>query len=221
MKDYCIRKYNDSDYNNVRDIFANGMREHIPAAYKEALKHPRNVLMFTLFFCLLFIISKSFILVITAVTLLLVFIQQGASYLYTSYIQMVLMSDLLDIRKVYMDSERSCFWVAECYGNIIATAAAAPTEIESEVELKRLSVRRAFRGRGIAKALCRTVIGFAKQKGYKSVILEVSFPQYDACKLYNGLGFVKAEEFIFPTALGKLCQLKVMKYRYNIPSNSG
>ena len=60
---------------------------------------------------------------------------------------------------------------------------------DARCEMKRLYVRPAFRAQGIGSALCRRVIGDARQIGYQSMLLD-TLPFLDtAIRLYRRLGF--------------------------------
>ena len=56
-------------------------------------------------------------------------------------------------------------------------------------ELKSMYVATEFRGAGIARALCETVIELARQQGYRVVRLTTGERQLPARRLYQGLGF--------------------------------
>lgn len=56
-------------------------------------------------------------------------------------------------------------------------------------ELKSMFVPAVFRGQGIARALCRTVIGLAGSQGYRVVRLTTGARQGPARHLYEALGF--------------------------------
>jgi RimJ/RimL family protein N-acetyltransferase len=89
-------------------------------------------------------------------------------------------SDMFCIEQHYNKSHGGCFWVAE-HGNnnnsnqIIGTIAIRKlTQFESTCELKRMYVVREFRRLGIAQKMLDTAIDFAKNFGYKRVILDSS-----------------------------------------------
>ncbi|CAO2605627.1 N-acetyltransferase family 8 member 2 [Lemmus lemmus] len=64
-----------------------------------------------------------------------------------------------------------------------------------QLQLFRLSVSSQHRGQGIAKALVRTVLQFARDQGYSDVVLETSIVQYSALALYQAMGFQKTDEY--------------------------
>uniref|UniRef100_H3ATG9 N-acetyltransferase 8 n=1 Tax=Latimeria chalumnae TaxID=7897 RepID=H3ATG9_LATCH len=217
--DYTIREYKDMDYEVVREIFAAGMIEHMPAAWVYMHKQRWYQLTLVCLFCVLLLSSKSFLLPVFTVALLLAMRWLLEFYEWSSYIKQSLKEDLLDIRKTYMEHKGSCFWVVECNGSVVGIVGAEPSkEAEDHMELQRLSVRKAFRGCGIAKALTRAVIDFARVNGYKSVVLGTSCVQYDAQKLYEGVGFKKFRGFTLPSLYGKLSNFYIFRYRYELPT---
>ncbi|KAK3553570.1 hypothetical protein QTP70_005496 [Hemibagrus guttatus] len=139
--------------------------------------------------------SKSILLPILAVTLLLAAGRQGISYMFSKYIQVTLSKDLKNIQKTYLKAPNSCFWVAECQGRLVGTVACLPAERnEGCLELKRMSLKRTHRGMGIAKALCRAVADFAQARGFPAVIVYASVVQTDAQKLYENMGYKKSPD---------------------------
>ncbi|XP_073418939.1 probable N-acetyltransferase camello isoform X5 [Dendrobates tinctorius] len=188
MLEYKIRSYQDSDYEAVRDLFSHGMSD-----------------------------SKSFIFPVLAVTLLLAVGRHVIGYCWSLYIDHCLKEDLQDIQKTYMEAQGSHFWVAEVEDRVIGTVAAKPSdEIREELQLKRMSVRKDFRGFGIAKAMSREVIGFARQRGYRAVVLNTLMIQHEAQRMYESVGFRKSMEFVLPTVYGQLVNFTISKYRYDV-----
>ncbi|XP_029463622.1 probable N-acetyltransferase camello [Rhinatrema bivittatum] len=197
------------------------MSEYVPAVCTHVLKQPWVLLLLMCTFCLLLLTSKSLLLPVLAITLLLAAGRQLIGYFWSLYIERCLMEDLLNIQKTYMESESSCFWVAEVEDSIIGTVAVKLSEEKSgELWLKRMSVRKDYRGLGIAKALTRTVINFARQHSYKSIVLNTLVVQPEAQKMYENVGFIKYLDFILPTFYGQLANFSISKYRYDLPSGT-
>uniref|UniRef100_A0A8C4Y201 N-acetyltransferase domain-containing protein n=2 Tax=Gopherus evgoodei TaxID=1825980 RepID=A0A8C4Y201_9SAUR len=142
--------------------------------------------------------------------------------LWTDYVQQSLRCDLLDIRRTYLEAADSCLWVAEAEGAVVGMVGAVlpedPLERGRALELKRMSVGREHRGRGIGRALCRTVIHFAQERGYSAVVLSTSMVQYSAQKLYESVGFQRVSERS-PSLLASFLQFSVFYYRYEIPGS--
>ncbi|XP_075037588.1 putative N-acetyltransferase camello [Mixophyes fleayi] len=217
MAEYKIRSYGDSDYEAVRELFSLGMSEYVPSVCMHVLKQPWVLFVITCFFLSLLFSSKSLILPVLAVTLFLALGRQVLAYCWNMYIDHCLKEDLQDIQKTYMESKGSHFWIVEAEDSIIGTVAVKPSGDRSdELILKRMSVRKDFRGLGIAKALSREVITFARQGGYRSVVLNTLMVQHEAQAMYESVGFRKYTEFVLPTVYGKLVNFTISKYRYEI-----
>lgn len=217
MADVCIRRYKDDDEEDVKDIFTLGMSEHVPSSCMHVLKQPPTQMLLACVFCALMASSKSILLPILAVTLLLAAGRQGIIYMFSRYIQVCLRKDLNRIQETYLKAPNSCFWVAECQGQVVGTVACLPAEQNDGcLELKRLSVKRTHRGRGIAKALCRTLTDFAQLRGFSSVVLYTSVVQTEAHKLYENMGFKKVREFVMPELVAKLTNFTLFEYRLDL-----
>ena len=59
--------------------------------------------------------------------------------------------------------------------------------------ISSVSVARSFSGLGIAARLIRDSLGFAREKGFRAASLEVAPHNGAAIRLYEGLGFTRAE----------------------------
>ncbi|XP_053088413.1 probable N-acetyltransferase camello [Pangasianodon hypophthalmus] len=217
MAEVQIRRYEDDDEEDVKEIFTLGMSEHVPSSCMHVLKQPPTQMLLACVFCALLASSKSILLPILAVTLLLAAGRQGISYMFSSYIQVSLRKDLNNIRETYLEAANSCFWVAECQGRVVGTVACLPAEHnEGCLELKRMSVKHSHRGRGIAKALCRTVADFAQLRGFPAVVLYTSVVQTDAHKLYENAGYKKVREFVVPEFIAKITNFTLFEYRLDL-----
>ncbi|MEE6513663.1 hypothetical protein FKM82_021438 [Ascaphus truei] len=221
MSDYCIRLYKDSDYDTVRDLFAKGNMECTPVAFYHAFSLPRFWLFMLVVFLIPLLIIGSITVSILAVTLTLVRIWFCTRDIMLSYVQRSLSDDMRDIHKYYLQRDGYCYWVAESAGDVVGMVAAEPSSHpgrEKHVELRRLSVVKSHRGKGIGKLLCRTVIDFAREKGYSAVILETSSAQIDAQRLYEKMGFRCFRTFYARALTAKLIEFNCMIYQYDIPT---
>lgn len=217
MANIQIRKYRDEDAEAVKEIFTLGMSEHVPSSFMHLLKQPLTQMVLMCTFCALITSSKSFLLPILAVTLLLAACRQFVAYMFNRYIDTSLKKDLNSISDTYLNQKDSFFWVAESDGQVVGTVACLPAERAPEcLELKRMSVRRSHRGMGIAKALCRTVVDFTRDRGYPAVVLYTSVVQTDAQKLYEHMGYEKIREFVVPELVAKVMNFTLFEYRFNI-----
>ncbi|NXE16942.1 NT8F2 acetyltransferase, partial [Lophotis ruficrista] len=87
------------------------------------------------------------------------------------------------------------------------------------LELKRMSVSKDYRGRGISKALCGEVLRFARAHGYGAVVLSTSMVQDVAQRLYEGQGFRKVGAFS-PSLLGAFLCFQIFQYRCDLPGGT-
>lgn len=142
----------------------------------------------------------------------------AVQYFFEQGIQLGLSEDLLDIRGSYMQPGcPSCFWVAEVKGSIVGTVGILPcVEEPGAWELKRISVKKEFRGRGLARALCETALDFVARHQVKRMVLFTSMVQSDAHRLYDRIGFIKEKEFVWPSLPARLINLKVLKYGHRV-----
>ncbi|NWW86487.1 CMLO acetyltransferase, partial [Rhynochetos jubatus] len=82
--------------------------------------------------------------------------------------------------------------------------------------LKRMSVRKDYRGLGIATALGRTALTFARRRGCRAVVLNTLMVQHEARALYERLGFRRHRRYVLPTVYGRLANCTVTTYRYDL-----
>ncbi|XP_035273962.1 N-acetyltransferase family 8 member 3-like [Anguilla rostrata] len=217
MAGFRIRRYRDEDDEAVKEIFTMGMIEHVPACFVHLLKQPLVQMALMCTFCALLTSSKSLLLPVLTVTLMLAGLRQMASYMFRSYIEACLKEDLACIRETYMGKGDSCFWVAESEGQVLATVACQPSPTQPEcLELKRMSVRRTHRGLGMGKALCQALADHTRERGYLAVVLGTSIIQTDAQKLYEHLGYTKIREFTYPSLMAKLSNFSIIEYRLEL-----
>ncbi|XP_067277898.1 probable N-acetyltransferase camello isoform X2 [Pseudorasbora parva] len=212
-----IREYRDADYSSVRTLYSTGFREHVGNVYRLALKQPCTQAMLCGVFLLIYIFSSSFLTCIMGVGGVMLAGRMAVQYIFEQGIRLGLNEDLLDIRNSYMQTgSRSCFWVAELKGSIVGTVGILPCVEETGAwELKRISVKREFRGRGLAKALCKSAMEFVARHDVKRVVLFTSVVQTDAHKLYDSIGFKKEKEFVWPSLPARLINFVVFKYAHS------
>jgi GNAT superfamily N-acetyltransferase len=80
------------------------------------------------------------------------------------------------------------FRVAVHAGRIVGTGALIP-RAEDEMEIRRMSVRRDLRRRGIGGAILRRLIDDARASGCRRIILETTSDWKDAVAFYQKRGF--------------------------------
>lgn len=63
------------------------------------------------------------------------------------------------------------------------------------VEMKRMFVRRAFRGKRIARAVLSELETWAREAGYTFAVLETGILQPEAIRLYEAAGYDRTENY--------------------------
>ncbi|XP_036986789.2 N-acetyltransferase 8 [Artibeus jamaicensis] len=220
MAPYHIRKYQESDCQCVLDLFSQGMTEHASTTFRHILKLPK-ILVFLLGVPLaLFLVSGSWFLALVAGLTLLAALRFLAKYPWTEYVSHTLRTDMSDISKTYLSGPGSCFWVAESEGQVVGTVGALPVEEPTpqkrQLQLFRLSVSSEHRGQGIAKALVRTLLQFARDQGYSEVVLNTTMLQESAIALYQSMGFRKTGQD--SSEIWGLIAVPILQFTYQLPS---
>ena len=93
-------------------------------------------------------------------------------------------------------SPEGCILLAEGAGDYAGCVALRPLQ-NKICEMKRLYVLPACQGRGIGRALARSVIGEAFSKGYKKMRLDTIESMKAAQRLYFSLGFETIEAYCY------------------------
>ncbi|KAM4050184.1 putative N-acetyltransferase camello [Anomaloglossus baeobatrachus] len=222
MADVLIRTYESRDYDVVRALFAEGMMGYVSSTnvYLMSLRLVQVIILVSFFtFYLLFTSVFISLLVVVALMaggrLVIIFaFHKGINKAYET--------DLQNIEDSYMLRKDSCFWVAEVHGRVVGMVGVQPVECSPhDVVLRRLSVAKDQRHKGIAKSLCRQVIDFAHQRGFKHVTLNTSTIQHGAHQLYLNMGFKKVMSKPVSSEMGKMADVSVTYYTYDVESELG
>ncbi|KAG9275149.1 putative N-acetyltransferase camello [Astyanax mexicanus] len=217
MAEVQIRCYEDNDEKDVKEIFTLGLHGLLRSFCMHVLKQLHIQVLLVCVFCALLASTKSLLLPILAVTLLLAVGRQGVCHIINSYIKNSLHNDFRNIRQTYLEKPYSCFWVAESQGRVVGTVACRPMEMNGgSLELRRVSVRLSHRGQGIGKALCRAVEDFARKQGLPAVVLYTSVVQTDAQKLFERMGYKKIREFASSELYSWITKFMVIKYMLDL-----
>nr|AAI60071.1 N-acetyltransferase 8B (GCN5-related, putative, gene/pseudogene) [synthetic construct] len=221
MAPYHIRKYQESDRKSVVGLLSRGMAEHAPATFRRLLKLPRTLILLLGGALALLLVSGSWILALVFSLSLLPALWFLAKKPWTRYVDIALRTDMSDITKSYLSECGSCFWVGESEEKVVGTVGALPVDDptlrEKRLQLFHLSVDNEHRGQGIAKALVRTVLQFARDQGYSEVVLDTSNIQLSAMGLYQSLGFKKTGQSFFHV-WARLVDLHTVHFIYHLPS---
>jgi diamine N-acetyltransferase len=111
-----------------------------------------------------------------------------------------------DLRERYGDSkihginlkesdDEGVIFVVGTYGKQTVCCGALRAYKEEQVELKRMFVRKQFRGKGFSKKLYYYLENHASGKGFRQILLETGKKQHEAIGLYQSLGFTPIEKF--------------------------
>jgi len=98
----------------------------------------------------------------------------------------------LSVEKVFRPG--IAFFVARVDGAAVGCGGVSFEE-EGLAELKRMYVRPAFRGRGVARALVGRLEDEARARGVSRVTLETGDAQVDAMRLYERAGYARCGAF--------------------------
>ncbi|KAK7803755.1 hypothetical protein U0070_003103 [Myodes glareolus] len=221
MAPYHIRKYQDSDQRSVLDLFIRGMEEHIPATFRRMLTLPRTLFLLLGLPLAMILVSGSWLLAAMSIFFVLLLVKLLARQPWKRYVAKCLHTDMADITKSYMSARGSCFWVAESGGELVGTVGGLPVKDpplgRKQLELFHLSVSSQHRGQGIAKALIRTLLQFARDQGYSDVVLDTSIMQPGAQALYMSMGFRRTGQY-FITVFWRLADIPAIQFKQSFPS---
>ena len=221
MVPYHIRQYQDSDHKRVVDVFTTGAEEYIPSTFRHVLRLPRTFLLLLGVPLALVLVSGSWILAVICIFFLLLLLRLLARQPWKEYVAKCLQTYMVDITKSYLNVHGACFWVAESGGQVVGIVAAQPVKDpplgRKQLQLFRLSVSSQHRGQGIAKALTRTVLQFARDQSYSDVVLVTGLLQQGAVTLYYSMGFQKTGES-FVDILTWLVDVSLIHFIYPLPS---
>ncbi|XP_017731998.1 PREDICTED: N-acetyltransferase 8 isoform X1 [Rhinopithecus bieti] len=222
MAPYHIRKYQENDRKWVVGLLSQGMAEHIPATFWQLLKLPRTLILLLGGPLALLLVSGSWLLALMFSLSLLPALWFLAKKPWKEYVDTVLRTDMSDITKSYLSERDSCFWVAESEEKVVGMVGALPVDDptlkEKRLQLFHLSVDSEHRGQGIAKALVRTVLQFARDQNCSEVVLDTSNIQLTALSLYQSMGFQKTGQSFF-CVWARLVALTTIHFIYCLPSS--
>ncbi|XP_028617257.1 N-acetyltransferase family 8 member 2-like [Grammomys surdaster] len=218
MAPHHIRQYQERDHKRVLELFSSGMKEHVPAAFRQMLTLPHSLLLLPGVPVTTVLVSGSWLLA-TVYSFLFLLCLRVLFWLSCRHdVAKCLQADLADITKSYLNAHGS-FWVAESGGQVVGMVGAVPVKDpplgRKQLQLLRLSVSSQHRGQGIAKALVRTVLQFARDQGYSDVVLKVGSVQYSALALYQAMGFQKTGQY-FISITKRLMGLSILHFTYSL-----
>ncbi|XP_005364702.1 probable N-acetyltransferase CML1 [Microtus ochrogaster] len=220
MASYHIRQYQDSDQKSVLDLFVRGSEEYIPTTFRHLLTLPRTLLLLLGVPLAVVLMSVSWLLAAMSIFFVLLLLTLLARHPWKEYVAKCLHTDMADITQSYLNA-RGSFWVAESVGEVVGIVGCLPVKDpplgRKQMELFHLSVSSQYRGQGIAKALVRTVLQFARGQGYSDVVLGTSVLQKGAMALYLSMGFRRTGRYFF-SMFWKLVDNPTIHLTYSLPS---
>lgn len=105
-------------------------------------------------------------------------------------------ADVEDI-DLHYGHPRSYFCIAEYDGRPVATGALRKIS-DSRCELRKMYLLKAFRGKGIGKALLLHLIARSREMSYCEITLETASVLQEAIQLYRQFGFVDLADASLP-----------------------
>ena len=81
------------------------------------------------------------------------------------------------------------FLIGRLEGVAVACGALRPFGVDGVGEVKRMFVRRGYRGRGFSRVVLQAVEQVARRSGYRAVRLETGLGQPEAMALYESAGY--------------------------------
>ncbi len=97
-------------------------------------------------------------------------------------------SDDIDRELSDPDGTLDAIWVVPEADELIGCCAMRATDRDT-VELRRMYVEPAFRGRNLGQLLVDAALAWAKEQGYQRVVLNSGYALADAVGLYESVGF--------------------------------
>lgn len=112
----------------------------------------------------------------------------------------------------YYQGDRRHYYVVEVEGKIVGGSGIGPIENQDEnyCELQKMYLSPEVRGKGIAQALMKRCLDYAKQEGYELAYLETFDIMTPAQKLYKSFGFDYIDHSIGDTGHFS-CNVKMTK----------
>jgi GNAT superfamily N-acetyltransferase len=99
-----------------------------------------------------------------------------------------------EFRKEYF-APASGFWLAWVGSELVGCIALREMPKGDAAEIKRMYVRAAYRGLGIAQKLLEEAEAFARQRGFRHIFLDTSDEMRSAARLYERNGYKRCERY--------------------------
>eukprot|EP01065_Artemidia_motanka_P039445 TRINITY_DN48378_c0_g1_i1.p1 TRINITY_DN48378_c0_g1~~TRINITY_DN48378_c0_g1_i1.p1 ORF type:complete len:254 (+),score=67.63 TRINITY_DN48378_c0_g1_i1:64-825(+) len=236
-----VRPFRDSDADGVREVFADGMMSIAPVAFDLVWKRLRTAIhsLTALAAAGLWKAGRRPLIALAvpcAVNLIVQLLLRLYSHVEVKqYVNDCHKADLRDIRAHYITANPiQHFWVAveiTPHGERMVGCCALDTadrppvsDVEQQLkqgrkrtgrwgELRRMSVSRTARRRGVANKLFETIVDHGRAQKMDGITLTTSTAQAAAIKLYEKLGFVEVSRVALPIVLlGTVMELKTYEF---------
>jgi putative acetyltransferase len=106
-------------------------------------------------------------------------------------------SDLNDIEANYIIRGGTFEILEDLDGNLLGTVGLYPFD-DDRIELRKMYFLKKLRGRGFGKKMLQRMIDFAREKGYRQIVLETAGVLKEAIGLYKKFGFIESQEMHAP-----------------------
>jgi GNAT superfamily N-acetyltransferase len=123
--------------------------------------------------------------------------------------------DLQNIPGFYQTNNGG-FWVATVDGIVVGTIALLDID-NGKGALRKMFVDANYRGKelGVAQQLLNALLGWAKEKGFREILLGTTAKFIAAQRFYEKNGFVELEQSLLPSGF-PVMKVDVKFYRYEI-----
>jgi len=101
-------------------------------------------------------------------------------------------ADLKDVERSYFERGGAFYVLEEKAGSIIGAYGLYSID-KATCELRKMYVRRSFRGRGLGKLLLDDALAEARRMGFRKMTLETASVLKEAISLYKSYGFAEYE----------------------------
>ena len=108
--------------------------------------------------------------------------------LFEQYITTAINGELRQLQDVFTEANRNAFWVVEAAPGIVGSFG-IESRTESDTELRRMYLDRAYRGGGIAQRMLECAKARARALGFTKMILSTAEIQKAADRFYRKSGF--------------------------------
>lgn len=190
-----IRTWEAADKGGTCALLKQAAYNNLTISYRLALSRRTTKLFLTTVTSVAFIVTRSFLISISAFASTLLFIYIGLYIGTLYYLHGKYLSDVKHVKKTYLSQDDTCFWVASLNDRIIGTIAIIkrPNKgINSKkiAWLRRMAVCQDYRRLGIGCQMVTKVIEFSGNHGYDQIELITTEVHEPARRLYEKMGFV-------------------------------